>query len=109
MARGGVRQLAALVPARPPVSVRVTQATPLPVTQVTALSVAALGGSGIAPALHTDQEDVMGTTANVATTSPTVHRVRTKRQRRWWERAFLHPWPTISMLGHRPAGIPRTA
>jgi hypothetical protein len=51
----------------------------------------------------------MGITANLATPSPTVNRVRTKRQRRWWERAFLHPWPTIPMLGHRSAGIPSTA
>jgi hypothetical protein len=87
----------------------VTHATAGPVTQVTARPAAVLGGSGIAQPLDNDPEDVMGTTANVATPTVTVPRVRTRRQRRWWERAFLHPWPTIPTLGHRPAGIPRTA
>ena len=48
-------------------------------------------------------------TASVAHDTATVHHVRSKRQRRWWERAFLHPWPTTPNPGPGLAGTPSTA
>ena len=48
-------------------------------------------------------------TGHIAGRTARVHRVGTRPRPRWWERAFLHPWPTTPSFGSKPVSIPRTA